>query len=128
LEDRRVLYDPYDVEIPHRCFTSVQEIRQELRGFIQQSQSSQLRDPLRAIQAACRQFLTDVQALGDGNGHAIDIQRGGNDSWLFNQALGSFRARVGVSVAVLVETFDIDVDEHIAKIMPPPVEEGPDHP
>jgi len=62
LEDRRVLYDPVEVELPDYCIKSVQEMRVRLASFIADSQSSELRNPLRAIQAACRQFLTDVPA------------------------------------------------------------------
>jgi hypothetical protein len=122
LEDRRVLFDPFEVEIPDRCISSVNDIRGYLRAHIEQCNSPELRNPLRAIQAACRQFLTDTQAIDGRHGRFIDIQRGGTPSWLFNQALGSFRARVGISIAVMIETFDIDVDEHLAKILPPPLD------
>jgi hypothetical protein len=77
LEDRRVLYDPFEVEIPHQCIQSVREIREYLRGCIDQCTSPGLRDSLRAIQAACRQFLTDAQVAGDGRGHILNIQGGG---------------------------------------------------
>jgi hypothetical protein len=111
LEDRRVLYDSFQAEDPSDFIKSVELIRTGVAPFIKDSQSPELRDPLRAIQAACRQFLTEVhesnQALGP-----------------FYQALGSLRARVGISVAVIIETFDIDVDEHLAKLMPPPVDEN----
>lgn len=128
LEDRRVLYNPYDAELPDACVMSVREIREHLRTLIAQCQSAELRDPLRAVQAACRQFLTDVEAIGGRNGHRIHVAGGGSDSWVFNQALGSFRARVGTSIAVVVETFDIDIDEHLAQILPPPVDEENDKP
>ncbi len=42
---------------------------------------------------------------------------------MFNQALGAFRARVGTSVAVIVAAFDLDVDEHLARILPPPTDD-----
>jgi hypothetical protein len=119
LEDRRVLYDPYDVELPDACIMSVREIRGYLRMVVGQCNSSALRDPLRAIQAACRQFLTDAEAIGGAD--RIHVVGGGSESWLFNQALGSLRARVGTSIAVIVGTFDINVDEHLARIMPPRV-------
>ena len=121
LEDRRVLYDPYEVEIPDACIMSVREIREYLRTAIDQSEPSFLRDPVRAIQAACRQFLTDAENISGGHGNRIHVIGGGSDSWLFNQALGCWRARVGTSIAVIVGTFDINVDEHLARIMPPAV-------
>jgi hypothetical protein len=47
------------------------------------------------------------------------MHRGGSSSWIFSQALGELRGRVGVSVAIIIDRFDIDVDEHLAKILPP---------
>jgi hypothetical protein len=101
LEDHRVLYDPYEVEIAHACVSSVREIREHLRHVIGQCQTDALRDSLRAIQAVCRQFLTDVQAT-ERDGRYLDIRQDGTPSWLFNQALGVLRGRVGASIAVIV--------------------------
>jgi hypothetical protein len=105
------------------CIGSVEEIRTRLVGFIAASQSEDLRNSLRGVQAACRQFLTDAHAIEDKGIHIIDVQRGGSASWLFNQALGELRARIGTSVAIIIEAFDVDIDEHLAKIMPPPIDE-----
>jgi hypothetical protein len=93
LEDRRVLYDPIDVELPHLCTKSAQEMRERLASFTADSRSPDLRNPLRAIQAACRQFLTDAPAMDRRplGWHDMEFQ------WEFNQALGEFRARVGTS-------------------------------
>lgn len=124
LEDRRVLYDPYEVEIPDACIMSVKEIREYLRSAIDQSGSSFLRDPMRAIQAACRQFLTDAENISERHSNRIQVIGGGSDSWLFNQALGSLRARIGTSVAIIVGAFDVSVDEHLARILPPPIPDG----
>ena len=74
------------------------------------------------MQAACREFLTDVQAIELEGFDLASVPFGGTGSWIFNQALGALRARIGTSVAVLVATFDVEVDKHIAKIMPPPIE------
>jgi len=122
LEDRRVLYEPYEAEMPGLCIRSVDDTRRRIAEFIAEAQSPELRNPLRAIQAACREFLTESQRIPLIRlDHNVDYSRAG--SWLFNQALGSLRARVGTSVAILLETFDIDVDEHPSKIMPPPLDE-----
>ena len=124
LEDRRVLYDPISVEVPFYCMQSVREIRERFAGFIADSQSPQLRDPLRAIQAACRQFLTEIDAITDPADSRGRLQRSGIAQWQFNQAIGSLRARVGTSVAIIIETFNVGIDEHLAKIMPPQVDEA----
>jgi hypothetical protein len=126
LENRRVLYDAFEAENPLICAESVREIRTELTDIIAESQAPELRNSLRAIQAACRQFLTETDRI-DGLGVlrvAGPISpRDSLGSWRFNQALGSLRARVGTSVAVIIELFDVSVDEHLAKIMPPPVDD-----
>lgn len=120
LEDRRVLYDAEEAEAPSACRRSVQDMRERLASFINESQSTDLRNPLRAMQAACRQFLTDIRAIRESYGLQHDPVV---DQWKFNQALGAFRARVGTCIAVVIESFDIDVDEHVARIMPPQVDE-----
>ena len=117
-----MLYDPVKDEPEVYATESVTEIREHLREVIDQCESAELRNPLRAIQAACRQFLTDtrlptgVTFANIGSGYFLE----------FYQALGTFRAHVGTSVAVITQTFDIDVDEHVAAILPPPVEEETD--
>jgi hypothetical protein len=74
------------------------------------------------MQAACRQFLTDTQAIEQLGFSVSDIQYGGSGSWLFNQAIGALRGRIGTAVAVVVAIFDVEVDRHLAKLLPPPVE------
>jgi len=120
LEDRRVLYVPYWAEVPHECIASVREIREHLRSVVEQCHTPELRNPLRAIQAACRQFLTDVGFI-EGPLVQADVL----DQWRFNQSLGSLRARIGVSVAIIIDTFNIDIDEHLSPLLPPPIDSEP---
>lgn len=80
---------------------------------------------LPALPGACCQFLTDTQAIEQQDISVADMWQGGINSWLLNQAIGVLRARIGTIVAVVVATFDIDVDEHLAKIMPPLTETKP---
>jgi hypothetical protein len=59
LEDRRVLYDPTEVEIPNRCVESVLRLREflvDLAGVLKED--AKLREILRSMAAACRAFLT----------------------------------------------------------------------
>jgi hypothetical protein len=118
IEDRRVLYNIYEAEMPEACIRSVKEIREHLRTAIEQCDSAELRDPLRAIQAACRQFLTDTDSIPE----RIFGSRAFHDGpviWGFNQALGALRVRVGHSVVIVIERFNVDVDEHLSAILPP---------
>ena len=57
LEDRRVLYNPSEMEVPHHCVTSVLEIRRLLTGELGAlDEKSELAGSLRAMRAACRKY------------------------------------------------------------------------
>src|SRR2546422_3683843 len=61
LEDRRVLYNPYDIEVEHDCIHSVIEIRKFLTETIGNLEpKSKLAEHLRAIRAACRTFVDNT--------------------------------------------------------------------
>ena len=85
LEDRRVLYAPYDLEDPRHCVSSVLEIRRFLTEQLTAgSIGKELSGPLHALRAACRKFLTDTDppqtstgtgCAGDGAASARAIRR-----------------------------------------------------
>lgn len=61
LEDRRVLFNPYHLEVADQCVHSVIEIRRFLTSEIGQlADDSKLSEHLRGIRAACRKFLDDT--------------------------------------------------------------------
>src|SRR5690606_13951094 len=58
LADRRVLYSPYEWEIPEHCVQSVLRIREELgRVARDPACAPALKESLDAMRAACRKFL-----------------------------------------------------------------------
>ena len=129
LEDRRVLYAPYDLEDPRHCVSSVLEIRrfltEQLTGG---SIGKELSGPLHALRAACRKFLTDT----DPRTANIDWDwpgwgRRGVGS--LDQALGELRGVFGLHVAQLAARYGLDVPETLTVILPvPDVElEHPDY-
>ena len=77
LEDRRVLYVPSEMEVPHHCVESVLQIRQFLTSMIGKlPEDSELAKSLRAMRAACRKFLSrtgvrngDIIRYGASSGH-----------------------------------------------------------
>jgi hypothetical protein len=65
LEDRRVLYGPFDLEIRDHCIRSVLEIRSFLTGERQNLQPRlKLAQTLRGMRANARRFLDVSQAKG----------------------------------------------------------------
>ncbi len=87
LEDRHVLFAPYDVEVANECVQSVRQLIQELTKEIQQLPAdSDLAATLRAMRAAGRKFL---QATAEPTARVITF--GGQLSWAFNRALGELR-------------------------------------
>jgi hypothetical protein len=62
LEDRRALYNPFDFEDFHHVAQSVFAIREEMTAALKSlPESSEAGSSLRAIRAACREFLDDTQ-------------------------------------------------------------------
>jgi hypothetical protein len=118
LEDRRVLYNPSDMELPHHCVQSVLEIRQFLTEELARLNSATaLESSLRAMRASCRKFL---DAVGDEEGRIVIF--GGHPghwaSWVFNGALGELRGVFGVHIARLAAQHGLDVEDELASILP----------
>lgn len=116
LEDHRVLYLPRHREDPEYCVESANHLRNELRAPIEQCRSADLRDHLRGVQAAAREFVTQME-----QGRR---RKGWDDDWTsawrhLDNALDAFRALVGVHVAHIVARFDVKVDGDLARILPP---------
>lgn len=98
LEDRRVLYEPEQMEVPDHCVHSVTEIRHRLSDELGKLDGeSELTASLRAMRVTCRKFL---ERVGPDGCDAIQHANGwGFHSWTFGSALGELRRTVGVHVA-----------------------------
>jgi hypothetical protein len=117
LEDRRVLYSPYDLEIPDHCVRSVIEIRHRLTAEMEQLDgSSPLFDSISAIRTACRKFLDRTQAL-DLHG-PIGSRITTITAWTFLSAIGELRGVFGIHIALIAARYGIDVEEQLADILP----------
>lgn len=115
LEDRRVLYNPSDAEVPHHCVQSIIEIRRILTDALASLDSkSILAEHIRAMGSASRRFLdrigTDYDAMRS-NGHYL--------SWEFLDALGQMRALFGVHLAMIAARYDLQVRGGLREILPP---------
>lgn len=106
LEDRRVLYNPYNIEIEREVSDSVLEIRRELTKAIQAlGDGSPAAPALRAMRAACREYLDQS--------HHFPHHLG------FMLALGQLRAHIGLQVAFLAIEYGVDLEDEFASIVPP---------
>jgi hypothetical protein len=120
LEDRRVLYAPSEMEMPHHCLHSVLHIREFITGELQNLDAgNDVAQHLRAMRAACRKFLATVGAEDD------DIirhgaERGHYASWIFNSAVGELRGVFGVHISALAASHGLDVEDDLASILPSP--------
>jgi hypothetical protein len=117
LEDRRVLYNPFQLEDPHHCIQSVIEVRRLLTDALGNAQvSGPLADNLRAMRAACRKFLNRAQPEdGQRDGAPWHGAWGQSD---FFDALGELRGVFGVHVAQIAVRYGLDVEDELASILP----------
>ncbi len=114
LEDRRVLFAPFEAESPGHCVQSILDMRHFLTTELAQldDKEDDIAPHLRAMRASCRRFLRSTDVLAD---------RGpfyGSHEWVFNQALGELRGTFGVHIAMLSSKFGIDVEDDLATILP----------
>ncbi len=118
LEDKRVLYNDYELEVPSHCAESVIHIREYLTQQLQGMPNTLgLPAQLRMMRGACRTFLNKVQT----GRHSIIWENGfegGPESWTFCTALGELRSLIGVYVALLMAEYDLGVEGDLAKILP----------
>ena len=128
LEDRRVLYVDYCLEIEREVTHSVTQIREELTKALQAlPDNSKSAGPIRAMRAACRKFLTEPHPdfrnlVRHGYGPRHDTDMEGSPG--FFVALGELRATFGSQIAALAYAHSIDVEPELAAILP--ADEGED--
>jgi len=116
LEDRRVLFNPYHLEVAEQCVHSVVEIRQFLTEEIGNLPGdSTLAQHLRGIRAACRKFLDDMRP---GSRRILRPHRLSPYESEFFTALGTLRASIGVRVAAIAVMHGLDVEGELASTLP----------
>lgn len=118
LEDRRALYVGAIWEQPDHVVTSVQQIRAELTNALKRLQDgSPAAAACRLMRSACRDF---VDKAGRMELKALDRRL--SEGWqgeTFLIALGTLRATFGQQIALLAHLYDIELEEHLAAILPP---------
>jgi len=118
LEDRRVLYNPSEMENPIHCVQSIFEIRKFLNTELQSlSEKSKLFDPIKAMRISCRKFLDKMNVEDDRFlDHASTW--GHWASWTFASALGELRGNFGIMISQIATLYGIDVEDDLASIIP----------
>jgi hypothetical protein len=115
LEDRRVLFGERHIEDEWHCVQSALECRRFLTDQIPQTTSGEpLEATLKAMRAAFRQF---VERAGPNASNFQHHHPYGVDA--FSLALGELRSRVGVELARIAWRYKIDIDDELARIVPP---------
>lgn len=116
LEDRRVLYNPFQLETESQVEYSIHQIREESTKTLQALPAgAPAATPIRAIRAACRRFQDEEDEEFphfDAGWH----QRLGHPGFFL--ALGAFRVAVGHQVAILAGRHNIDIEGDLASILP----------
>jgi hypothetical protein len=111
LEDRRALYQTYDMEAGPYVVKSILEIRERLTSDLGDvSKSSVLGESILAMRAACRGFLNKTQRT-ERHGYFMDA--------LIISALGELRALFGVHIARLACAYDLELEEPLVSVLPP---------
>lgn len=123
LEDRRVLFVPYHLEVVSQVASSLLQIREILTKSLQAlSETSRAAGSVRAMRAACRRFLEEPapdyrNLMRWHGGRLVDEEEGGPS---FFVALGELRATFGTHIAALAYQYDLDIEADLASILPSP--------
>lgn len=119
LEDRRALYVGSIWEQPEHVAASILQMRSELTNAIKRlSEKSLAQQCCRLMRASCRDFLEKNNAekvFSNPNGRCHSTWE--EESFLIS--LGALRAIFGHQIAVLAHAYEVDVEQHLAAILPP---------
>lgn len=113
LEDKRVLYRPYEMEGAHYCLCSVEDMRNTLTGALQQvDPQTHVGKQFTKIRRACREFCDIVGSP------AFDRAERPMQQSLLSRELTKLRKTVGGAVAAIVIAYGLDVEDDLASIIP----------
>jgi hypothetical protein len=113
LEDKRVLFNPVNMEGAGYCAQSVIDIRSELTKGLQALPSdSNLAKSLKRMRKACQDFS---DKLGHPKFSKFDFPV---QTSMLERELFKLREKCGVSVAEIAVAYGLDVDDGLASIIP----------
>jgi hypothetical protein len=112
LAEEGAFWDPYDIAISSFVTQSIVDLRGQLRLDLETLPAdSVLHEALRAMHAACRVFLEENQSPRSGYGPPYEAQ--------LHSTLGELRALFGIHIARIACAYDLELDAHLAGILPP---------
>ena len=117
LEDRRVLYNPSELEMPDHCAKSIIEIRAILTDeLIKVENESDLSNSIRAMRNACRKFLNTIQY----DDYRLTYARNSSlySNWVFDLALGELRGVFGIHIMQIAVKYGLKVEDDLSTILP----------
>lgn len=121
LEDKRVLYNPYELEMPQHCIESILQIRSFLTTqLFDLERNSELGMILRAMRSACRKFLdsTESQYYFNKNSNRIDRDLGMGGQFHFYSGMGELRGVMGILIAKILIMHGLDCESELIRIIP----------
>jgi hypothetical protein len=126
LEDRRVLYVDYCLEVESEVVQSVLSIRKELTGALKRVKpDTPASNAFNIMRTECRRFLAgpraDFRNIGDRGPHG----RAGMDAAFF-EALGKLRAVFGQQLAELAALYNLDLSSDLETILPRAIDQDGD--
>jgi len=114
LEDRRMLWKDFSLEIKEHCFRSADIARQQIGQFLDNPEiSAGLTAKMKAIQRAFRDFMD-----GAGDDQQWGHRYAGTGTDRLSVALGTLRGLVGVQLGELAALYEVDVAGDLATIVP----------
>jgi len=117
LEDKRVLYNSYELENPYHCLQSVIKIREFLTEQLNNvERNSNIDAILRGMRTACRK-LTDVSSKVFRDNSNERLQWKG-DEIEFYSAVGILRGTMGVLIGKLLIMHGLDCEDVLLQIVP----------
>jgi hypothetical protein len=118
LEDRRALYNLYELETPMPVIAAISPIRERLtRDLEQLDRSSLLAVSIAAMRAACRKFMDSVGRS------RYDSMTLGPNMVLFS-AVGELRGVFGIHIARICVQHGVGIESDLAAILPT-IPDGP---
>ncbi len=122
LEDGRVLFGDRHMEDEQHCMSSAQQSRVFLTEQITTATPGKpLEATLKAMRAAFRQFME----RGGPHGRNFQSEHWPHQADPFSLALGDLRSQVGQQLARIAWVYDLEIDDELARILPPEDDDDP---